>query len=360
MDKRTGAKTVALLALLVLIVPFVIYAVPGAVGADHSFVVLSGSMSPTIETGDVVIVDETDPATIQEGDVITFAQSDGETPTTHRVVDVQHRDGQVAFETKGDANEEPDPAPVPSSNVLGTVLFTIPYIGYVIQFANTTLGFVLLVGLPMGALAVSEAWQFAKRYRNKAGASTDDSSLEEVEDGSAERNPADASPTLAIHPTDLAITTIALALVTPYAAYVAFQLRTALTFSIAFASLFTALTTGGLLLTNRSSEDSQSEPDQADSPPLLAIHPTDLAMTTIVLVLVTPYAAYVAFQLRTALTFSIVFASLFLALATGGRLLAERFPKDDRSQPNPDSETEADDDASPDPAPDGGSVEEVE
>ncbi|TMT85308.1 hypothetical protein E2L06_01285 [Haloterrigena sp. H1] len=204
------------------------------------------------------------------------------------------------------------------------------------------------------------AWQFAKRYRNGAGASTDESSPEEAKAGSDERDPADGPPTLALHPADLAMTTIALELVTPYAAYVAFRLRTALTFSVVFVSLFTALAAGGLLLAERSSDDGRSEPGQTDGPPLLAIHPTDLATTTIVLVLVTPYAAYVAFQLRTVLTFSIAFASLLFALATGGLLLAERVSKDDRPRPSPDGETEAADDTPTDPAPDGGSVEGVE
>ncbi len=249
MDKQSVAKTAALLVLVALVVPFAVYAAPGAVGADHSFVVLSDSMSPEIESGDVVIVEENEPSSIEEGDVITFVRSEEGTPVTHRVSGVDRSGGQTAFETKGDANEQADPTPVPAENVIGTVAFTIPYIGHVIQFANTALGFALLVVLPLAALAGSEVWLLVKRRRNEAARS--DVSRADAESESNESDSTDDTTMLMIHPTDLKATTILLALVTPYAAYVAVRLQTPLTFTVAFASLLTGLGAGGLLLVER-------------------------------------------------------------------------------------------------------------
>ncbi|GAA0669315.1 signal peptidase I [Natronoarchaeum mannanilyticum] len=262
MDKRRVAKIAALLVLVALVVPFAVYAVPGAVGADHSFVVLSDSMSPEIESGDAIIVEETDPASIQEGDVITFVRSDEGTPVTHRVSGVDESGGQLSFETKGDANEQPDPTQVPAGNVIGAVAFTIPYIGYVIQFANTALGFVLLVALPLAALAGSEVWLLVKRRRDETARS--DASHADAETEPNEGDSTDDTTMLTIHPTDLKATTILLALVAPYAAYVAVRLQTPLTFAVAFASLLTGLAAGGLLLVERYPAEESSEPTERD------------------------------------------------------------------------------------------------
>lgn len=262
MDKRHVAKIAALLVLVALVIPFAVYAVPGAVGADHSFVVLSDSMSPAIESGDAVIVEETDPASIQEGDVITFVRSDEGTPVTHRVSGVEQSGGQLSFETKGDANEQADPTPVPAENVIGMVAFTIPYIGHVIEFANTAPGFVLLVALPLAALAGTEVWALGKRRRDEAARS--DASRADAESEPNESDSTDETTMLTIHPTDLKATTILLALVTPYAAYVAVRLQTPLTFTVAFASLLTGLAAGGLLLVERYPAEQQSESESGD------------------------------------------------------------------------------------------------
>ena len=166
---KTIANVLGIVLLIALVAPFVVYAVPGVIGADHSFVVLTASMTPAIAPGDVVIVAERDPAAIVEGDVITFVRGDNEVPVTHRVIDVVDGPGGVAFETQGDANGAPDASLVPGANVIGAVALTIPYIGYVIQFAGSPLGFAVLVVLPFALLALSEVWSL---YRARSAAST--------------------------------------------------------------------------------------------------------------------------------------------------------------------------------------------
>jgi len=56
---RRLANVVGLVLVLAVVVPFLVYAVPQVVGAEHSYVVLSGSMQPTMNPGDVVVVDDT-------------------------------------------------------------------------------------------------------------------------------------------------------------------------------------------------------------------------------------------------------------------------------------------------------------
>jgi signal peptidase len=169
---KNTANIVAGLVLIAIVAPFVIYSVPAVVGAEYSFVVLTASMTPAIAPGDVVIVDDRDTATIAEGDVITFTRGTNEVPVTHRVTAVTTSGGELAFETKGDANSDPDASVVVASNVLGTVIFSIPFIGYVIQFTNTPYGFLALVVVPIGLLIVSELWTL---YRGRSPATTAES-----------------------------------------------------------------------------------------------------------------------------------------------------------------------------------------
>lgn len=174
---RRGARIALPVLVLLAVLPFVAFAVPQAAGADHSFVVLSGSMEPSISPGDVVLVAGVDPGTIEDGDVITFQRSEGDSPTTHRVIEVEDAGDDVQFRTKGDANEDPDQEAVHADQVIGRVTLTIPFIGHVITFVNTPTGFGLLVVTPLVAFVLSEAWAFRSRRQaddsNRSESTTD-------------------------------------------------------------------------------------------------------------------------------------------------------------------------------------------
>ena len=96
------------------------------------FTVLSGSMEPVYHTGSLIYVRDVDPMEIQPGQVITF-MLDEDTVATHRVVEVVPDEidrSVVRFRTKGDANDAEDGTLVHYKNVVGTPVFTIPYLGY--------------------------------------------------------------------------------------------------------------------------------------------------------------------------------------------------------------------------------------
>ena len=96
------------------------------------YVVLSGSMEPTYHTGSLIYDKKVDPFTLKEGDVITF-MLDENTVATHRVVEVvpdEDDPSTLRFRTKGDANDAEDGTLVHYKNVVGTPVFTIPYLGY--------------------------------------------------------------------------------------------------------------------------------------------------------------------------------------------------------------------------------------
>jgi signal peptidase I len=112
------------------------------------YVVLSGSMNPTFDTGSLVFVKPTDPSAIAEGDIITFSSSgDASRLTTHRVVGI-NRENEINFITRGDANNVNDPNPVPAENLVGRVTGSVPYIGYLFGFAQTRQGLIMLIFIP--------------------------------------------------------------------------------------------------------------------------------------------------------------------------------------------------------------------
>ena len=112
----------------------------------------SGSMEPTYHTGSLIYVKKVDPYTIRDGQVITF-MLDENTIATHRVVGVvpdEEDSTVVRFRTKGDANETEDGGLVHYKNVIGTPVFTIPYLGFVANYIQHPPG--MYVAISAGAV----------------------------------------------------------------------------------------------------------------------------------------------------------------------------------------------------------------
>ncbi len=124
--------------------------------------VLSGSMEPGIQTGSVIAVKPGgDMTRFEEGDVITF-MDDQRRLITHRVVEVVQSGDNHMYRTKGDNNEEADSDLVLSGNVVAEYSgFTIPYLGYFINFAQSQNGaFLMLIpGLLLLAYAGFTFWR---------------------------------------------------------------------------------------------------------------------------------------------------------------------------------------------------------
>lgn len=118
------------------------------------FTVLSGSMEPAYHTGALIYVKQVDTTQIQPGQVITFLL-DEDTVVTHRVVEVVpdvEDPSVVRYRTKGDANNAPDGGLVHYRNVIGTPVFTIPYLGYVANYIQHPPG--MYVAIAVGAVVL--------------------------------------------------------------------------------------------------------------------------------------------------------------------------------------------------------------
>lgn len=124
--------------------------------------VQSNSMEPTFVKGDIIIVKQVeDLSTLKKGDIITFhtiidMQS---VINTHRIVRVFDDDsGMVQFETKGDANDEADMSVVGGGSIIGEYKYLVPKLGIAIDFLSTSVGFLLIIVLPLLLLFLYQAY----------------------------------------------------------------------------------------------------------------------------------------------------------------------------------------------------------
>lgn len=112
--------------------------------------VLSGSMEPIIQTGSIIAVksvNDVERENLQKGDVITFIEENR--LVTHRIVELIQTDSRIQYITKGDNNNAPDTNPVLAENVKAVYNgFTIPQMGYFINFAQSPNGSILFMIIP--------------------------------------------------------------------------------------------------------------------------------------------------------------------------------------------------------------------
>lgn len=131
--------------------------------------VLSGSMEPALNVGGVIVVKPVKLEEVKRGDIITFQT--GERKVTHRVVDIIEQEGKPWFQTKGDANEEPDPNFVSSKREeMRKVVLHLPYLGFAAQFMKSRSAFLVLVGIPallLIAMFSRDIWKGIKEEKEK-------------------------------------------------------------------------------------------------------------------------------------------------------------------------------------------------
>ncbi len=123
-----------------------------SVAGYRTYIVLSGSMSPAIPTGAVVVAVPVDPTTLKVGDVITYNRSDIAETITHRIVAVSEDGATPSFSTRGDANAVNDPWTVQFGATAGKVVLSVPFVGYLYHALGTRQGHLFLVIIPVSVL----------------------------------------------------------------------------------------------------------------------------------------------------------------------------------------------------------------
>ncbi|GKU27200.1 S26 family signal peptidase [Clostridium folliculivorans] len=132
-----------------------------SIGPYKIMTVLSGSMSPTFNAGDVIIGKSTDIKDLRSGDIITFKYNDS--LTTHRILSISNEDKNLVFQTKGDYNNVKDLELVKGQDIVSKYLFRVPLIGFVIVYMKRTIG-IIVIWLLILLVVINEVYS---RYRKK-------------------------------------------------------------------------------------------------------------------------------------------------------------------------------------------------
>lgn len=141
-----------LAAVLAVVVYFVGSVIPKRTGI-HLFLVQSGSMEPSIATGDLIVT--APERRYAPRDVITFVGSN-QRVVTHRVVELTSEGDSVQYVTKGDANPSLDADVVIHESVLGRVVLTVPRMGFLVSFGRSRVGILLLIVIPASLIIYDE------------------------------------------------------------------------------------------------------------------------------------------------------------------------------------------------------------
>lgn len=171
--------------LLVLTVGFIALIAP--IGGNKALIVRSGSMQPTINVGDLVVVqtkkspDSPIPKIISAnqpssaaissynvGDIVAFkSDKNPKLFTTHRIVGKEIKDNRIFYETRGDANKSADKVLVPQENIIGAKFLLLPKVGKLVAFTKSNIGFPLLVIFPALAVILLEFAALAREIRKQ-------------------------------------------------------------------------------------------------------------------------------------------------------------------------------------------------
>ena len=135
---------------------------PAAFGLQP-MTVLTGSMRPTIQPGDMVVDERVPASQVRVGDIVTFQEPHGTRTITHRVRKVSISEGQARVTTRGDANDTIEKWQIPVDGEVGRVAYTVPKIGYPVTWSHTRNGRLALVSIPALLLAI---WAMVRIWRS--------------------------------------------------------------------------------------------------------------------------------------------------------------------------------------------------
>ncbi len=131
---------------------------PKVFGYSHAIVV-SGSMDPVLEVGDVVVFKEKDNYEIN--DIVIFNYDN--TYITHRIVGFDSN----GFITKGDANNVVDDTVLSQVDIEGAYVLRIQNIGSIFTFLGSPIGIIILVFIGIGMYEIPILLNSKRRVKNE-------------------------------------------------------------------------------------------------------------------------------------------------------------------------------------------------
>lgn len=115
--------------------------------------VLSDSMKPTIQKGDLILIKKF--STYKKGDIMSFKPDNSPNTITHRIVGIKKENNRYFFTTKGDNNEFEDPYIISDKEILGKVIFQVPFLTIFDQKPFLT-EIIFLISMCLGGLLLGK------------------------------------------------------------------------------------------------------------------------------------------------------------------------------------------------------------
>lgn len=129
-----------------------------------TYVIVSGSMVPELEIGDIVIVKTINPEELEENEIISFRK--GQSVITHRIIEIMETDNGREFKTKGDSNNTEDTEVIRNTEIEGKVIQKIPLIGKFALMLKSKKVIIILVIAYYIYLVQNQSIQKKKYIRN--------------------------------------------------------------------------------------------------------------------------------------------------------------------------------------------------
>jgi signal peptidase I len=162
--KRRNVVSTALVGLGILVLVAVVMA---RIAGLQFQTVLSGSMAPAAQAGDVAVTQPVPVAALTVGDVIAFYPPNDPKPRLHRITTLESVDGVVTVTTRGDANNVDDPW---RASLRGSVAYrmvaVVPFVGFVTQYRGLLF---IVAGLLLAAAYGRSAYKEVRRRRPSPG-----------------------------------------------------------------------------------------------------------------------------------------------------------------------------------------------
>lgn len=154
-NRKNKIKKILTITVYILLVPLLIYNLslifqsvinpnetPSFLGIK-TYVIVSGSMEPELNIGDIVVVKDIKENELQNGDIISFRE--GQSVVTHRIIDIKTLDNEIQFTTKGDNNNSADNKSINIDVIEGKVITSIPFLGKIALMLQGKLTIILIV-----------------------------------------------------------------------------------------------------------------------------------------------------------------------------------------------------------------------
>ena len=162
LKKVVDAISMAIVVVEILIIASILVAkfsgnIPSIFG-HHLYVIVSPSMTPDLEVGDVIISRAYDGGELKVGQIVEYVGKSGQMEgkiITHRIKSITGEGDERVIVTRGTANTADD-APISPDDIVAVMVYKTAFISNVYGIISTTTGFVLLILLPMSAMIIFE------------------------------------------------------------------------------------------------------------------------------------------------------------------------------------------------------------